>query len=337
MVRRLQQPPAAEHVDAFLLGASHAGLRSHFGAAFSHIDASPVLDAVLRRTHWLKDHALQLCMHQVTRGVWWGEPELARDIERRGPDEAALIGEWLGASGGLDNAQDERMERLRLHAKDNFPARLRLLRVAAGRRRGASVLLLRNFLADPDERLVRLAAREIVRRKPADFENMLLQLMTAAPTSVRRVISRAIGQAGFEHFWDKFDRLDKPTRRRAGLAMLKLLPDGVQRLRRRLAGGPVEQRLKAMQVAQELGLTEQMRRPDPAALRRPRPAAPQQGRRERGGRRRGRSRRLGRAAPERPRPARSRQHRRGARGPRRPELPADDRPARPRRHQPRAR
>jgi HEAT repeat protein len=259
MVRRLQQPPAAEHVDAFLLGASHAGLRSHFGAAFSHIDASPVLDAVLRRTHWLRDHALQLCMHQVTRGVWWGEPELARDIERRAPDEAALIGEWLAASGGHDTAQDERMERLRLHAKDNFPARLRLLRIAAGRRRGASVLLLRNFLADPDERLVRLAAREIVRRKPADFENTLLQLMTGAPTSVRRVISRAIGQAGFEHFWDKFDRLDKPTRRRAGLAMLKLLPDGVQRLRRRLAGGPVEQRLKAMQVAQELGLTEQMR------------------------------------------------------------------------------
>ena len=51
-----------------------------------------------------------------------------------------------------------------------------------------------NFLADPDERLVRMAAREIVRRKPADFENMLLQLMTAAPASVRRNHSEVAGR-----------------------------------------------------------------------------------------------------------------------------------------------
>src|SRR5690349_3686423 len=80
MVRRLQQPPAAEHVEAFLLGASHGQLRSHFGIAFSHIEEAPVLDALLRKTHWLKDHQLQLCMHQVTRGAWWGEAELAHDI-----------------------------------------------------------------------------------------------------------------------------------------------------------------------------------------------------------------------------------------------------------------
>jgi len=69
MVRRLQQPPSAEHVEAFLLGASHGQLRSHFGIAFSHIDEAPVLDALLRKTHWLKDHQLQLCIHQVTRGT----------------------------------------------------------------------------------------------------------------------------------------------------------------------------------------------------------------------------------------------------------------------------
>jgi HEAT repeat protein len=122
-------------------------------------------------------------------------------------------------------------------------------------------VLLQQFLTDPDERLVRMAAREIVRRRPADTENILLQLMTTAGDPVRRVISRAIGQAGFEHFWARYDRLPKPTRRQAGKAMLKILPDALQRLQRRLAAGPPEQRLKAMQMTQELGLAEQMRGP----------------------------------------------------------------------------
>jgi HEAT repeat protein len=259
MVRRLQQPPASEHVEAFLLGASHGGLRSHFGTVFSHIEEAPVLDALLRKTHWLKDNQLQLCMHQVGRGVWWGEAELKRDIDRRPPEDAAKIGDWVAASGMHDVMQDERLDALRVHAKNDFAARLRLLRLAALRKRGASVHLFRQFLTDPDERLVRMAAREIVRRKPAEHENVLLQLMTSSPDSVRRVISRAIGQEGFEHFWERFDRMEKSTRRQAGRAMLKLLPDAAMRLSRRLTAGPVEQRVKAMQIVQELGLSESMR------------------------------------------------------------------------------
>jgi HEAT repeat protein len=259
MVRRLQQPPASEHVEAFLLGASHGGLRSHFGTVFSHIEEAPVLDALLRKTHWLKDNQLQLCMHQVGRGVWWGEAELKRDIDRRPPEDAAKIGDWIAASGMHDVMQDERLDALRVHAKNDFAARLRLLRLAALRKRGASVHLFKQFLTDPDERLVRMAAREIVRRKPAEHENVLLQLMTSSPDSVRRVISRAIGQEGFEHFWERFDRMDKSTRRQAGRAMLKLLPDASMRLSRRLTAGPVEQRVKAMQIVQELGLSETMR------------------------------------------------------------------------------
>jgi len=260
MVRRLQQPPASEHVEAFLLGASHGGLRSHFGIVFSHIDEAPVLDALLRKTHWLKDHQLQLCMHQVTRGAWWGEAELAHDIERRSPVDAARIGEWLASSGVHDAAQDERMEKLAIHAMGDFDARLRLLRAAARRPKSApAVRLLKWFLNDPDERIMRMAARELLRRRPPDFENVLLQLMTAAPDSVRRVVSRGIGQVGFDHFWKRFDRLPRETRKQAGRAMLKLLPDAVQRLARRLSGGPVEQRLKAMQITHELGLAEGLR------------------------------------------------------------------------------
>ena len=41
--------------------------------------------------------------------------------------------------------------------------------------------------------------------------------------------------------------------------MLKLLPDALQRLSRRLASDPVEQRIKAMQIVQELALGEALR------------------------------------------------------------------------------
>jgi HEAT repeat protein len=256
MVRRLQQPPAAEHVEAFLLGASHGQLRSHFGIAFSHIEEAPVLDALLRKTHWLKDHQLQLCVHQVSRGTWWGESEMVRDVERRTASDASKVADWLAISGMHDTIQDDRMNVLRLHAKDDFTARLRLIRVAAARKRGSSVALIKAMLSDSDERLARMAAREIIRRRPQDYENVLLQMMTTAPESVRRVISRSIGQVGFEQFWQRFDKMEHDTRRQAGKAMLKLLPDAIVRLGRRLSTGAIEQRVKAMQIVQELGLAE---------------------------------------------------------------------------------
>ena len=53
--------------------------------------------------------------------------------------------------------------------------------------------------------------------------------------------------------------MDTATRKQAGRAMLKLLPDGVQRLSRRLAGGPIEQRIKALTIVQELQLAAQLR------------------------------------------------------------------------------
>jgi HEAT repeat protein len=143
-----------------------------------------------------------------------------------------------------------------VHLTPHFPGRLRLLRVAMRRPRGASVSLLRTMLSDPDERIVRMAARELVRRRPPDMDQILIQLMTVAPESVRRVIGRSVGQVGFESFWNRFDRLDKVTRRNAGRAMFKVLPDALQRLERRLRGGPVDQRLKAMSIAQELGVAE---------------------------------------------------------------------------------
>jgi HEAT repeat protein len=266
MVRRLQQPPDSEHVAAFLLGASHGQLRSHFGSVFSHIEQVAVLNGFLRKTHWLKDHQLQLCVHQVTRGMWWGLSELTRDIDRRSSADAPAIAEWLAHSGLHDVEQDERLqillERIKRDPDQSSPrtrgARLKLLRIAMRRKRGASVSLIKSLLSDPDEQIMRMAAREIMRRKPLDFENMLLKMMTSATPSVRRVIGRAIGQAGFDNFWQRFDKIDKATRKQAGKAMLKLLPDAIQRLQRRALAGSPDQRVKSLQIVQELGIADPM-------------------------------------------------------------------------------
>lgn len=254
MTRRLQQMPDSEHVEAFLIAAAHGGLRAHFGVTMSHIVDPPVLDALLRRTHWLKDQQLALCVHHVSRGVWWGDAELDKDLARRDDTDAALIGEWIGASGTHDVMQDAKLERLCGQMAANPAGRLRLLRVAMRRPRGASTALIRTFLKDGDERFVRMAAREIVRRQPPDYENTLIQLMSHPAPSVRRVIARSVGQVGFDHFWERYDHLDKATRRSAGRAMLKLLPDGLARLERRIRHGTLEQRLKAVNMAQELGM-----------------------------------------------------------------------------------
>jgi HEAT repeat protein len=254
MVRKLEQPPAAETVPAYLLSASHGQLRSHFGTVFAHISEGPVLEALLRKTHWLKDSQLQICMHQVTRGAWWSESELGEDVARRDAADAAKIGDWLAASGAHDVVQDDRMERLKTRAELSFAARLRLLRLVAARRRGTSVQFLKGFLSDSDERLARIAARELIRRRPLDYENMLLSKIATMGPSVRQIVSRALGHVGFEQFWNRFDRLDLDIRRNAGRAMLKILPDSVARLTRKLANGSVEERLKAMQMTYDLGL-----------------------------------------------------------------------------------
>ena len=91
-----------------------------------------VLDAILRKTHWLKDHQLQLCMHQVTRGAWWQEVDLiAGRPEPTGPGRRRSIGEWLAVSGTHDLMQDERMNAAGGTLQGTITrARLRLLRIA---------------------------------------------------------------------------------------------------------------------------------------------------------------------------------------------------------------
>jgi HEAT repeat protein len=259
MVKRLQQSPDAEHVDAFLLGATHGQLRSQFAGAFSGIEQGPVLDALLRRVYFLKDHRMELCMRGVSRGAWWAEPALLKDLARREPGENIGIAEFLAVSGTHDVVQDEKLARVLEAVHADAYSRSRMLAILVKRPRGASLTLLRRFLDDPDEALQRIAAREIVRRRPADASTVLLGLMKTGPASVRRVASRAISAGAFDNFYDRFDKLDAPTRLRAGKAVFKLLPDALLRLSRKLNNGPLDHRLKALQVAQELEVVDLLR------------------------------------------------------------------------------
>ncbi|MBC7783306.1 MAG: HEAT repeat domain-containing protein [Burkholderiales bacterium] len=259
MVRKLQQPPSADHVEAFLLGASHGHLRTNFATAFAAISETHVLNALLRRTYWLLDNQLHLCIHNVDRGTWWSENTLAADLAHRPVADAMRIADWIAASGLHDTIQDQRLAQVLAHVKSEPKARLRVLRQAAMRPRGASTEIIKQFLDDSDERLVRIAVREIIRRRPAEAQAVLLQRMTQATESVRRLISRAIGQTGFEQYWRQFDRLERPQRRQAGRAMLKLMPDAVTRIGRYLTTGTIEQRVRALQMVQELELADRFR------------------------------------------------------------------------------
>jgi hypothetical protein len=109
---------------------------------FSHIDEAPVLDALLRKTHWLKDHQLQLCMHQVTPRRVVGRRRAGPRHRAPPPEDAAAVGEWLAVSGIHDVMQDERLERSAPLPSPTLRRRLRLLRIAMRRARGASVQLL---------------------------------------------------------------------------------------------------------------------------------------------------------------------------------------------------
>ena len=259
MVRKLQQPPAADSVEAFLLGASHGQLRTNFAAAFAQISDRAVLDSLLRRTYWIADNQLRLCLGTVTRGVWWESEPLRYDLDRRTPADAASIADWIVASG-LDVAvQDKQLIAILDHAKDDTAARLRVAVAAARQPKGSPAGAFKAMLSDTDERLQRIAARELIRRRPPEFESALLQRMTDGTPSVRRVIGRAIGQVGFDQYWNRFDQLDRPARIAAGKAMMKLLPDAADRLGRYLSSGTNEQRVRAMAVIQDLQLAERFR------------------------------------------------------------------------------
>ena len=62
--------------------------------------------------------------------------------------------------------------------------------------------------SDPDERIVRMAAREIVRRKPTDYENVLSATDDQRPRIGPAGDRPGDRAGGFDQFWQRFDQLD---------------------------------------------------------------------------------------------------------------------------------
>lgn len=253
LTRKLQLTPEAEHVPAFLLAASRCGVRHTFGVVFAKLDQTPQLEALIRRTHWLADHQLQLCLRQATSGAWCDLSAIASDALKRPAKQIPSVASWIVASGLTEAQQDDRLAQLAAGCDDPV-ARARLLRRVIDRPSPQSTALLRLLVNDADPCVARIAVRALARAKPRDLEQTLLPLLNGSSDSVRRVISRLVGQNGFDVYWEKFDKMDRVLRQTAGRAMLKLLPDALDRLRRHLASGPPEQRIRAMQIVQELEL-----------------------------------------------------------------------------------
>ena len=260
-LRRIQQSPEPRQASAFLLGATQGSGRAGFAQAFARIDSPSVLGAIARRAHWLNDQPLALAVRQIVGGAWLDEATLADDLAPRDARDIGDVARWIGASGLSDAQQDALLAKTMAAPAADGTSRLRALRVAIARPRLSmtGLDLLKKCLRDPDERIARLAARDLVRRRPAELENALLPLMADAPEGVRKLIGRAVARPGFESFWTRFDQMDRVTRRTAGRAIVKLLPDAIARLGRRLSTGPIEERLKGLQIAQELELVEQLK------------------------------------------------------------------------------
>jgi hypothetical protein len=257
MLRRLSEPPESEYVDAFLLAGAVGGLRGVFAHVMSHINVSTTLDAIARRTYWLRDHRMAVSVAGFSRGAWLDQSILAADLARRPQEELGSIAEWVCRSGAHEAIQDERMHQL-IGAARSPECRLPILRAALVRQ-GMSTEILLALAQDTDEMIARTAVREIVRRRPVDSEAMLLPLLSTAAPTVRQVISRAIGQRTFNNYWDRFERLSPKMRLSAGRALLRLLPDATQRLGRKIISGDLAAKMRGLQIVQELSCAQPLR------------------------------------------------------------------------------
>ena len=171
------------------------------------------------------------------------DPQSADGLE---PD--ALLLAILDVAG-----HEERTRRAVLRACRDLPA-------------GQGLATLRRLLdgVNDDDRIGRGAAREIARRRGeegfGDWHGILLRRLKTADRGaggLGQTIGRLVGETGFGQFWDRFELLDPATRKQAGGALLKLIPDARRHLLRRL--GASRSRLRALQMADELGLGEDLR------------------------------------------------------------------------------
>jgi len=124
--------------------------------------------------------------------------------------------------------------------------------------RDESTDTLRRVLAWDDEEFSEAALVELLRRSPADLPALVVQQLTSRSPRVRQLAAQHAASYSFERYWRAFDDLPPDARVSAGRAVLKLVPDFVDRLVRQLEEGRSDEILRAMQAADDLNLLKSL-------------------------------------------------------------------------------
>ncbi|MEM6561924.1 MAG: hypothetical protein AAF656_09995, partial [Planctomycetota bacterium] len=219
IVRRVQDPPAPGGASAMCLAAARHRLASHFGVSLGSIEQHPVLADLATQHHRLRDRRVELAAARTRRGVWF-DPDTLVSFVRRRPDTAAGVIDWIAAARGVITDRDALLLRLVRTFPDDRAVRLAALRASATLDRHTTLIAL--FESD-DEPVARMALRELVRRDIDGLHGLLMRRLADAPPSLRLAISRIVGRESFGSFWRKFDEMPAAERKRAGLALVKLM------------------------------------------------------------------------------------------------------------------
>ena len=113
---------------------------------------------------------------------------------------------------------------------------------------------LRQVLAWDDEEFSEAALVELLRRSPPDLPALVVQQLVSRSPRVRQLAAQHAASYSFERYWHAFDDLPPDARVSAGRAVLKLVPDFVDRLVRKLEGGRSDEILRVLQAADDLNL-----------------------------------------------------------------------------------
>ncbi|HUW83826.1 MAG TPA: hypothetical protein VMZ31_13640 [Phycisphaerae bacterium] len=117
---------------------------------------------------------------------------------------------------------------------------------------------LRQVLAWDDEEFTEAALVELLRRSPPDLPALVIQQLTSRSPRVRQLAAQHAASYSFERYWQAFDDLPPDARVSAGRAVLKLVPDFVDRLVRKLEEGRSDEILRALQAADDLNLLKSL-------------------------------------------------------------------------------
>ena len=250
--RRIQEPPQPGTAAATCLAAACHKLGGHFGVSVGQtIDSAAVAD-LARQSHRLKDRRLATAAGRTRRGTFREAGPLAEFL-RHAPQLAPQAAAWVVACGGGGELLMTILERCGRSPEARRAVALACRQLAPDDARPPLLVLL----DDDDPAVAGVAARELARAITDDVHGALMRRLARAQGPLRATLARLVGARGFDGLWGNYDKLDPATRRRAGRALLRLLPDGADHLRRKLdaAGANLPQRMKALRVCEELAAT----------------------------------------------------------------------------------